>query len=88
MDGTFPGYVPAHGRQDLSPLARSFRRHLRAENRAASTIATYLTGVRQAEDFLRPRRKELTTADRGRLAGRGTGDRHKPDGAHEAPDRA
>jgi site-specific recombinase XerD len=51
----------------LSPLARSFRRHLRAENRAATTIETYLTGVRQAEDFLRARGKELVTADRADL---------------------
>src|SRR6266542_1607594 len=51
----------------LSPLARSFRRHLRAENRAATTIETYLAGVRQAEDFLRVRGKELVTADRADL---------------------
>src|SRR6266536_4410233 len=51
----------------LSPLARSFRRHLRADNRAATTIETYLAGVRQAEDFLRVRGKELVTADRADL---------------------
>ena len=41
----------------LSPLARSFRRHLRAENRATSTIETYLAGVRQAETYLHARGK-------------------------------
>jgi integrase/recombinase XerC len=51
----------------LSPLARSFRRHLRAENRATSTIETYLAGMRQAEDFLRARGKELVAADRADL---------------------
>jgi site-specific recombinase XerD len=38
-----------------SPLARSFERHLRAENRSERTIATYLMGLRQAETFLRER---------------------------------
>lgn len=38
-----------------SPLARSFERHLRAENRSERTIATYLIGLRQAETFLRER---------------------------------
>jgi site-specific recombinase XerD len=32
-----------------SPLARSFERHLRAQNRSEQTIATYLKGLRQAE---------------------------------------
>src|SRR4029453_1524058 len=38
-----------------SPLARSFERHMRAENRSERTIATYLFGLRQAETFLRER---------------------------------
>jgi site-specific recombinase XerD len=38
-----------------SPLARSFERHMRAENRSERTIATYLIGVHQAETFLRER---------------------------------
>jgi site-specific recombinase XerD len=38
-----------------SPLARSFERHLRAENRSERTVATYLMGLRQAETFLRER---------------------------------
>ena len=32
-----------------TPLARSFERHMRAENRSDRTIATYLHGLRQAE---------------------------------------
>jgi len=36
------------------PLICSFERHLRAENRSARTIATYLIGLRQADAFLRP----------------------------------
>jgi site-specific recombinase XerD len=51
----------------LSPLARLFRRHLRAENRATSTIETYLAGIRQAERYLKSRGKELVTADRADL---------------------
>jgi site-specific recombinase XerD len=38
-----------------SPLARSFERHMRAENRSERTITTYLIGLRQAETFLRER---------------------------------
>ena len=36
-----------------SPLLRSFERHLRAENRSARTIATYLVGLRQADPMRR-----------------------------------
>jgi hypothetical protein len=36
-----------------SPLARSFKPHLRAEHRRTPTIATYLIGLGQAERFLR-----------------------------------
>jgi site-specific recombinase XerD len=35
-----------------NPLLRSFERHLRAENRSAQTVATYLIALRQAETFL------------------------------------
>jgi hypothetical protein len=38
-----------------SALARSFERHMRAENRSERTITTYLMGLRQAETFLRER---------------------------------
>jgi site-specific recombinase XerD len=38
-----------------SSLARSFERHMRAQNRADRTITTYLMGLRQAETFLRER---------------------------------
>ena len=51
----------------LSPLVRSFRRHLRAENRAETTIGTYLAGITQAETFLRGRDKELASATRADL---------------------
>jgi hypothetical protein len=38
-----------------SPIARSFERHMRAQNRSERTIATYLQGLRQAEAFLQKR---------------------------------
>jgi hypothetical protein len=37
-----------------SPIARSFERHMRAQNRSERTIATDLIGVRQADAFLPP----------------------------------
>ena len=46
-----------------SPLARSFERHLRAENRSERTIATYLMSLRQAETFLRERPDRARCAD-------------------------
>jgi integrase/recombinase XerC len=46
-----------------SPLARSFERHMRAENRSERTIATYLFGLRQAETFLRERPDRARCAD-------------------------
>jgi site-specific recombinase XerD len=67
MESTSLLYLPAMDDSTLSPLARSFRRHLRAENRAVSTIETYLAGVRQAETYLRARGKELVTANRADL---------------------
>ena len=43
----------------LSPLLRSFERHLRAANRSKRTIASYLESMRQAEAFLAARGKRL-----------------------------
>src|SRR5215208_2563817 len=55
-----------------SPLARSFERHMRAENRSERTITTYLFGLRQAETFLRERPDRARCADeRERAALRG-----------------
>jgi len=54
-------------RPALSPLARSFERHLRAENRAANTVAGYLDTVRQAEAFLAARGRDLRSATRADL---------------------
>ncbi len=51
----------------LSPLARSFVRHLRAENRSETTVTTYMVGVGQAEAFLRARGKGLVDASRADL---------------------
>src|SRR6266511_969407 len=51
----------------LSPLARSFVRHLRAENRSETTVTTYMVGVAQAEVFLRARGKGLVDASRADL---------------------
>jgi site-specific recombinase XerD len=48
-----------------SPLLRSFERHLRAENRADQTVATYLIALRQAEAFLAAARG-TTLAEAGR----------------------
>jgi site-specific recombinase XerD len=50
-----------------SPLARSFERHMRAENRSDTTIATYLHGLRQAETFLRARGTTVEAATRADL---------------------
>jgi site-specific recombinase XerD len=50
-----------------SPLARSFERHMRAENRSERTIATYLIGLRQAETFLRADGTTLEAATRAEL---------------------
>jgi site-specific recombinase XerD len=48
-----------------NPLLRSFERHLRAENRSAQTVATYLIALRQAEAFLVTTRG-TTLAEAGR----------------------
>jgi site-specific recombinase XerD len=56
-----------------SPLARSFERHMRAENRSERTITTYLMGLRQAETFLRERPdRARCTDERERVAIRPT----------------
>ena len=52
-----------------SPLARSFERHMRAENRSEQTVATYLKGLRQAEAFLRERPDRARCADERERAG-------------------
>jgi site-specific recombinase XerC len=51
-------------RAALSPLLRSFERHLRAANRSERTIASYLESLRQAEAFLAARGKGLADARR------------------------
>ena len=50
-----------------NPLLRSFERHLRAENRSAQTVATYLIALRQAEAFLAARGTTLAEAGRADL---------------------
>jgi site-specific recombinase XerD len=54
-------------RAALSPLLRSFERHLRAANRSERTIASYLESLRQAEAFLAARSKGLADARRADL---------------------
>jgi site-specific recombinase XerD len=49
------------------PLVRSFERHLRAANRAPTTVATYLHAVRQAHRFLHARGITLEDANRADL---------------------
>jgi site-specific recombinase XerD len=51
-------------RAALSPLLRSFERHLRAENRSEHTIASYLDSLCQAEAFLAGRGRTLVDARR------------------------
>jgi site-specific recombinase XerD len=51
-------------RAALSPLLRSFERHLRAANRSERTIASYLDSLRQAEAFLAGRGRTLVDARR------------------------
>jgi site-specific recombinase XerD len=54
-------------RAALSPLLRSFERHLRAEKRSERTIASYLQSARQAETFLAGRGSSVTGAGRADL---------------------
>jgi site-specific recombinase XerD len=49
------------------PLVRSFERHLRAANRAPTTVANYLHAVRQAHRFLAARGITLEAASRADL---------------------
>jgi site-specific recombinase XerD len=51
-------------RTALSPLLRSFERHLRAANRSERTIASYLESLRQVEAFLASRGCSLIDARR------------------------
>jgi Phage integrase, N-terminal SAM-like domain len=54
-------------RTTLSPLLRSFERHLRAENRSVNTVESYLESVRQAERYLTTHGRTLLDARRGDL---------------------
>jgi site-specific recombinase XerD len=54
-------------RAALSPLLRSFERHLRAANRSDRTVASYLVALRQAEAFLAARGVGLVDAGRADL---------------------
>jgi hypothetical protein len=54
-------------RTTLSPLLRSFERHLRAENRSERTIVTDLESVQQAEAFLHAHGQDLAGASRADL---------------------
>ena len=42
----------AHANLDLADAVGSFTRHLRAENLAASTVATYVKALNQLSSFL------------------------------------
>jgi site-specific recombinase XerD len=51
-------------RAALSPLLRSFERHLRAENRSEHTIASYRDSLCQAAAFLAGRGRTVVDARR------------------------
>src|SRR5829696_6271910 len=51
----------------LPDLARSFERHLRAENKSDRTIETYLEAVRLLQAYLAPRGVDLARADRAQI---------------------
>jgi site-specific recombinase XerD len=51
----------------LPDLARSFERHLRAENKSDRTVETYLEAVRLLQAFLTGRDVGLAEADRARI---------------------
>jgi site-specific recombinase XerD len=51
----------------LPDLARSFERHLRAENKSDRTVETYLEAVRLLESFLARRSLGLAEADRSHI---------------------
>jgi hypothetical protein len=60
MDSALLCHRLSMDRATLSPLLRSFERHLRAANRSERTIASYLESLRQVEAFLAARGKGLT----------------------------
>ena len=69
----------------LPDLARSFERHLRAENKSDRTVETYLEAVRLLEAFLTGRGVRLAQADRAHIGPPGrparpleAGDRRQP----------
>ena len=51
----------------LPDLARSFERHLRAENKSDRTVETYLEAVRLLKAFLASRSVGLAEADRAQI---------------------
>jgi site-specific recombinase XerD len=51
----------------LPDLARSFERHLRAENKSDRTVGTYLEAVRPLQAFLTGRDVGLAEADRAHI---------------------
>src|SRR6266705_4800516 len=67
MDTPFLCHRPGMDRAALSPLARSFERHLRAETRAANPVDSSLDSVRQAETYLADHGRTLLDARRGDL---------------------
>ena len=67
MDSALLCHLQRMDRAALSPLVRSFERHLRAANRSERTIASYLVALRQAEAFLAARGLCLVDAGRGDL---------------------
>jgi site-specific recombinase XerD len=69
MDSALLCHLQRMDRAALSPLVRSFERHLRAANRSERTIASYLVALRQAEAFLAARGLCLVDAGRGDLEG-------------------
>jgi site-specific recombinase XerD len=62
-------YGPAMTPDHAPSLARSFERHLRAENCSDNTIESYLESIRQAEAFLATHGRSLLDARRAELVG-------------------
>jgi site-specific recombinase XerD len=60
-------YGAAMSEPRLPDLARSFERHLRAENKSDRTVETYLEAVRLLKAFLAPRGVGLAEADRAQI---------------------
>jgi hypothetical protein len=63
------GYGPAMTPDYAPSLLRSFKRHLRAENRSDNTVESYLESIRQAEAFLAARGRTLLDARRVMVVG-------------------